>query len=338
MRGISRDGRPAHPAARGLSLPGSSGFPCGPPAAPPTPARPVAFREPRQYGRSSLHLADRPLESPDSAVFDRPPLADWTDLHGGLPLPGNGLPSVAQLEALRCAVQRHDGIGRPRFAVQSAEMLADGLHYEERIRAGCIATRERNWHDLLNALVWLRYPRIKTALNLAQCADIAQIGRRERTRAQCAMTHFDEAGAIVLCSDPALVELWDRHDWHGLFWRERRAWGVRIAVQVFGHAVLELALQPARLLLAKSIVLMAPAEGVAAAAAGDDAWRRRIDQRVAGLIGSGVRLRDPQELRPLPLSGIPGWHPAAREEAFYGEAPCFRPLREGRVYPPADVF
>ena len=30
---------------------------------------------------------------------------------------------------------------------------------------------------------------------------------------------------------------------------------------------------------------------------------------------------------------IPGWHPD-QCAAFYAQTPCFRPLREGRVYPP----
>src|SRR5690606_21484065 len=152
--------------------------------------------------------------------------------------------SIDELDALRVGAMRIDGIDRPQISAQSADLLKDGLHYEERILRGQLATRGNNWHELLNALVWLRYPRIKPALNAAQCADIVEVGRRQRTRAQCAMTHFDEGGAIVLCSDPGLLALWDSHDWQGLFWRERSAWGVCIAVQIYGHAILELALQP----------------------------------------------------------------------------------------------
>ncbi|MEP7097894.1 MAG: DUF3025 domain-containing protein, partial [Dokdonella sp.] len=91
-----------------------------------------------------------------------------------------------------------------RFGAQTAVLLADGLHYEQRIaQRGVIATREHNWHDLFNALIWLRHPQIKVALNARQVADIAEIGPKARTRGQCAMTQFDEAGAIVWCADPA---------------------------------------------------------------------------------------------------------------------------------------
>ena len=57
-----------------------------------------------------------------------------------------------------------------------------------------------------------------------QVAEIDRVGSKQRSRAQCALTHFDEGGVIVLLRDPALLPLWNAHDWHGLFWRERMAW------------------------------------------------------------------------------------------------------------------
>jgi len=50
--------------------------------------------------------------------------------------------------------------------------------------------------------------------------------------------------------------------------------------------------------------------------------------------GNGDGLGDPLELRPLPLAGVPGWHPDNEQEAFVREAACFRPVRAGRSYPP----
>ncbi|MEZ5461602.1 DUF3025 domain-containing protein [Dokdonella sp.] len=277
------------------------------------------------------------IDKVDREVFARQPLADWA-----CELPDriwpDDWPSLEQLDALRLGATQADGHGRPVFVAQTPALLADGQHYEERIRLGRLATRERNWHDLLNALVWLRYPRIKKALNTAQCADIAVVGPSQRTRAQYAMTHFDEGGAIVLCSDRDLMAMWDRHDWHGLFWRERAAWGTRITVLVFGHAVLELALQPERLLVAKSLALMTDAASMASIRVDPESMRSRLDEHVAGLIADGRAMADPQDLRPLPLSGIPGWHAQAVDETFFASAPCFRPLREGRRYPPAEEF
>lgn len=255
--------------------------------------------------------------SVDPVVFDRPPLSAWND-YAPL-LRGAPWPDVAALNRLLPSGSRE------RFVAQTRELLADGLHYEQRIHAhGVIATREANWHDLFNALVWLRYPAIKRALNAQQVAEIALMGTRERSRPQCAMTHFDEAGVLVAVRDPALLALWDAHDWHGLFWRRREAWlDGSIRAEVFGHALLEHALTAGKLLVGKALVFACATEADAA---------KTVSRCAAGIAG-GTLLRDPLELRPLPLSGIPGWHPDNGEEAFHRAAACYQPLREGRRYP-----
>lgn len=250
----------------------------------------------------------------DADVFMRPPLSQWSEY---VDLLRGDWPSVAALNA--CS--RDAAI---RFVAQTPELLADGLHYEQRIfERGAIATRERNWHDLLNALVWLRYPKLKRALNARQVGEIEKVGPKHRTRAQCALTHFDEAGVVVAVRDPALLALWDAHDWHGLFWRERAAWSDgRIEASVFGHALLEHALKPAQMLTGKALVVLLPQNANV---------EKALD--VAAAIKDGQALKDPQELRPLPLSGVPGWHADNEGEGFYCEAPCFMPLRAGRSYP-----
>ena len=250
----------------------------------------------------------------------RPPLSQWSEFDALL-----CGPQWPDIGALNGFVHNAANAPLPQFVAQTPGLLRDGLHYEQRIaQHGQIATRTRNWHDLLNALIWLRFPGLKAALNARQVAEIAQVGSKQRSRAQCALTHFDEGGAIVLLRDTDLLHLWDAHDWHGLFWRERAAWGDgRIQVLVFGHALLEHALKPAQLLVSKTIAVIAPQNANVEDAAID---------AVAAAIRSGELLNDPQELRPLPLSGIPGWHVDNSAEYFYREAPCFRPLRAGRRY------
>ncbi len=261
-------------------------------------------------------------EDVDPAVFARPPLSDWREFDALLS--SREWPAVSAIEILRDKVQNGAKDTLPHFTEQTPLLLRDGLHYEARIaERGLIATRERSWHDLFNALVWLRYPALKSALNARQVAEIALIGTKQRTRAQYALTHFDEAGVIVRLRDPALLPLWDAHDWHGLFWRERTAWSDgRISLSVFGHALLEHALQPGQLFVGKALV-------VEVGGTQDDTI-----VAVAAAIRAGRLLNDPLELRPLPLSGIPGWHAGSAEEKFYAEAACFRPLRHGRNYPP----
>lgn len=253
----------------------------------------------------------------DPQVFSRMPLAAWRD-HAGL-IEGRDWPSIEALNA------RLPAAARECFVAQTRELLADGLHYERRIaERGEIATRERNWHDLFNALVWLRHPALKRALNARQAAEVARMGPKTRSRAQCALTHFDEAGVIVVASDPALIAPWDAHDWHGLFWRERTAWqDGRAQLEVFGHALLEHALTPGKLLVGKALVFHSTQA------------MEVVLAHAAAAIAHGELLCDPLELRPLPLSGLPGWHPHSDDEAFHRHAACYQPRRTGRSYPPA---
>ncbi len=257
----------------------------------------------------------------DPGVFERMPLVAWRDYATWLE--GDAWPSIDQLNGGVSGETAH------RFVAQTPTLLADGLHYEQRIaERGEIATRERNWHDLLNALIWLRQPALKQALNRRQVAEIARMGPKIRSRAQYALTHFDEAGAMVWLRDPALLVLWDAHDWHGLFWRRRQAWlDGTIQLQLFGHALLELALNPAKLLVGKALVFQSP-DGDAA----------EISVRCADAIASGSLLNDPLELRPLPLSGLPGWHDANAGEWFHRTTACYQSKRMGRQYPAPSLL
>jgi hypothetical protein len=246
----------------------------------------------------------------------------------------------ARWDRLNLLLSRHSGDDALRFAAQTPELLADGLHYEERIaRLGVIATRERCTHDVFNALIWLRHPEIKHAMNSRQVADIARVGRKQRTRGQCALTHFDEAGAIVWLAGSELVDAWNSHDWHTLFVKHRAAWGSEVALTIIGHALFDYALEHGEMPVAKSLAICVDRAEIAARS--DDAsiatWPQ-AERWIATAIASGRLLTDPQELRPLPLAGIPGWHVGEQSDALYATAPCFRPLRPGRRYPAPPVF
>lgn len=247
----------------------------------------------------------------DAACFRHPLFDGYTDYLDLVE--AAGWPDIDALNA-RMSPPGH------RFVMQDAALLADGLHYEARIAQGRIATRAENWHDLFNALVWMRHPALKRALNQQQCRHLATMGARERSPAQQALTQFDETGVIVQVRDPMLLEAWDRHDWRALFHANAARWrnGDIAVVAVVGHALMEQMLVPGRLLVGKSVVV-----------SGD-----RVDAvaHVAGSISTGAILATSSALRPLPLAGIPGWH-AGQGEAFYAQEDYFRPLREGRVYP-----
>lgn len=207
-----------------------------------------------------------------------------------------------------------------QFVIQDDALLDDGLHYEQRIAQGRIATRAQNWHDLFNAMIWARQPAIKRALNAQQCRHIAAMGASQRNRAQAALTQFDETGLIVRVRDAGLLMAWDQHDWSALFnptvWRD----GDIAVSAVIGHALMEQALLLERLLVGKCVVVVADDDAACVA-------------EVVAAIAEGRLLADPAELRPLPLAGIPGWH-SRQDETFYQPSDYFRPLRAGRSYPP----
>jgi hypothetical protein len=203
------------------------------------------------------------------------------------------------------------------FVEQTDNLLADDLHYEQRIYTrGEIPTRTHNWHDLFNAMIWLHYPALKSALNARQWQDVQQVGPKVRTPSQCAMTLFDEAGALVWMDDPAMRECWRTHDWHGLFIRHAEQWQSGAArVLIFGHALLEHALVTEMLLVAKCIVLSSTDYDASPSAIA----------KLADEIAAGKRLQANRELRTLPLAGIPGWHTAQDSEHFVRTGKCFSP-------------
>ena len=248
----------------------------------------------------------------DRASFAHPLFAAFAD-HQGL-LVAADWPTIS-------ALNRQLALSGKQLVAQDDELLADGLHYEQRIARGRIATRPCNWHDLFNALVWARYPAVKIALNARQCQDIGRHPPGQRTRAQAALTQFDETGVIVRVRDASLLHAWDHHDWQALFVDGAAQWrSGDIAVSaVFGHALMEQALLPSRLLVGKCVAVQGD----------DDAL---VVQQVAQAIARADALNDPLELRPLPLMGIPGWH-ADQDHAFYQRIEYFRPARAGRVYP-----
>ncbi|BBQ12704.1 DUF3025 domain-containing protein [Stenotrophomonas maltophilia] len=252
-----------------------------------------------------------PRAAVDPQVFAHPVFAGLRDVHDLLASPE--WPSIAALEARLTLPGKH-------LVEQDAALLADGLHYEARIAQGRIATRADNWHDLFNALVWARYPQLKQVLNVQQCRHIASMPPGQRNRAQAALTQFDETGVIVRVRDEDVLAAWDVHDWPALFEPARWQSGDIAIAAIFGHALMEQALLPGRLLVGKCVVVHGEV---------DDAC---VDA-VTAAIAEGRAVADPLQLRPLPLAGIPGWH-QGQDAAFYADAAYFRPLRAGRQYPP----
>ncbi len=262
--------------------------------------------------------------------------ADWTDIG-----------------VLNTALQRvlaSSSACQLKFVEQTKELLSDGLSFEQRIAdRGEIATRAHSLHDFYSALMWLRYPKVKLAINAIHLRGIAEHGTKVRSRHQQAVTHLDEAGAWVVATHSDLLGLIDAHAWQELFFSHRNAWNnalqptiskdlsantALIEARVFGHAIFELMHAPHKLVAAKVVWVLADASYFALSNAEKDAM---LDTLVAAALAEGSVSSDPKPLSTLPLSGIPGWWPG-QDADFYASAPCFRPRPEGRVYSPALVL
>ncbi|WP_425507601.1 DUF3025 domain-containing protein [Stenotrophomonas aracearum] len=276
------------------------------------PAAAGAGAEPEKVAAARRRFVAPARDEVDRGCFTHALFAGMAEYHDLL---------VADAWPTVLALDERLALAGKRLVAQDESLLADGQHYEQRIALGRIATRAENWHDLFNALVWARYPAIKQALNARQCERIQANGPNVRDRAQAALTQFDETGVIVRVEGPAMLHAWDRHDWQALFVEGAAAWqDGRMAVSgVIGHALMEQALLPGRLLVGKCVVVQGNDDGQAV-------------QQVAEAIERGDLLNDPLELRPLPLMGIPGWH-ARQDAAFFAQIDYFRPLRDGRKYP-----
>jgi hypothetical protein len=231
-------------------------------------------------------------------------------------------PEVSLLNSHWVAPKNNQG-SAIQFVAQDS--INDKLHYEQRIfDQAIVATRSNNWHDLFNAMIWMRYPNIKLALNARQVEDLNATGSKQRTRSQCAMTHFDEAGAIIRLSDAVMLAAWNEHDWVTFFTQWPRVMEEDgIQLWLFGHSIYEHGLNPGIALVAKALVLDTT----------DPISDTFIDQYIANRITNKQCLMDPQELRPIPLSGIPYWHTLYGQADFFQCVPCFQPKRAGKTYP-----
>jgi hypothetical protein len=222
------------------------------------------------------------------------------------------LASDRSLEALNRhadSIQLKTESGRPvRFVPPGPK----DAYYEVKVyETGRVETRPDSLHDYFNALAWLAFPRAKARFNALHAAEIPREGGR-RGRLRDLLTIFDEGGAIVLCDDASLISLLQSFEWKKLFWLSRERVAAAMRIVVFGHAVLEKALEPWPGITCKAIVAPAHADPDSAALA----WLERLEPGAS-----------PRILAPLPIFGFPGWHPGSARAEFYDDARYFRPLR-----------
>ena len=198
-------------------------------------------------------------------------------------------------------------------------------HYEQRIaQTGEVPTRAENWHDLFNALQWIAFPRSKARINAQHAAILDEGGEEEarrRSPPRDALTLFDEGGVIVASSAPDLLRLVSDFEWKALFWERRADVLERMRFIPFGHALHEQALAPYIGMVAKTVFV--PVGGLFFMLS-PESQREEADRMVAAHFTSPSRFASPKSMPPLPVLGVPGWHPDTAMEAFYDRADYFR--------------
>jgi len=229
-------------------------------------------------------------------------------------------PSLAQLQAWLDAARPRpaSGGGVPLLFVPAA---SSELSYEQRVHArGEVPTRTANWHDAFNALVWLRFPKTKAALNARHLRELRGDGVRGAVRD--AATLFDESGVIVACADAALADALREHRWREAFVQRRQALLRRTRFVVFGHALYDQMRAPFHGLCGKALYVTMSDEAI-----GDPAFLGNLDARFATSLDDPGFLATPAALHPMPLLGIPGVTPDSEDPAYYDDVSQFRPAR-----------
>jgi hypothetical protein len=237
---------------------------------------------------------------------------------------GGDWPALSHLQEVMTCAGIHTASGMPLQMVPPA-VAGAGESYEQRLYArGELEFRERNWHDLFNALVWLTFPRAKAALNARHHAALPAGRAGGRGAVRDALTLFDESGVIVVSADAELLNMIRGFRWKPLFWERRAAVVAGMDFLLFGHALCEKALAPYKGITGRGLLLevdrdfleLPPAERLT-----------QVDSRVALWIADPQALRHTHELAPLPVLGVPGWCADNEWSAYYEDREHFRPGR-----------
>lgn len=242
-------------------------------------------------------------------------------------LPEAHFPSPGSLnDCLLPATVNHEG-RLVRFVPASA---LPGVDYERHVfETGQVPTRENSWHDLFNALVWCRLPRLKSAMNRLHHEQLENEKSSQRGALRDALTLLDESGIIVSGTNAEVLQALARHDWKSAFVAHRSAWDTDLQILVCGHANLEKFLDPYKSQAAHALLVLTP--GLIPL--------EQLDEQLANSLAEHGWLKSPSSLSPLPLAGIPGWWSCGKQDReFYDDPAVFRPPSPERRPAPVHIM
>jgi Protein of unknown function (DUF3025) len=219
-----------------------------------------------------------------------------------------------------------------RFVSQEYGKLPFEAQYEPRCYLqGEVPTREDNWHDLLNALVWLTFPKAKAAINLRHYQALINgegvATANQRGTVRDTNTLLDESGVVVACADPELAAMLRNFQWKDLFWHRRAQVQANMGFFLFGHGLYEKALHPYIGMTGQGLVLPVEPQFFN--------WTQQrqleyLDVLLADYLAAPENCRSTRELMPVPLLGVPGWSVENENEAYYDNTGYFRAGRNGK--------
>lgn len=106
----------------------------------------------------------------------------------------------------------------------------------------CVRTRERHWHDVMNALVWAGFPRAKWALHQRQHEEVLRMTQNaepNRSPMHDALAMLDEGGVLVLCQRNRAETIADELCAKNRQPLEAALLANEALLAVFGHGILE---------------------------------------------------------------------------------------------------
>ena len=236
-------------------------------------------------------------------------------------LPRIGWPNTEVLNHVAAESGRRIVNARGQRIVFAPPLPAESSFESRTFHSGEVEVRFINWHDVLNALVWMTYPTAKAAINGRHNDALEQEGAGARGAPRDALTHFDEDGVVVLSAAPALREMIRGFAWKELFWAQRQAVQEQLRFFLFGHALYEKALAPFIGMTGKALIFDVQPAVLARTAEG---LRAEVDRLTALHVWNPQKLLRPRELAPLPVLGVPGWWPDNERAEFYDNTVYFR--------------
>jgi len=246
-------------------------------------------------------------------------------------LAAGAFPTLADLNALldlQSTLITVQSGRRLKFVEQRVGRLAFEAQYEPLCYlTGEVQTRKDNWHDLLNALVWLTYPGAKAAINArhysALTSAVPEISSG-RGAVRDTNTLLDESGVIVVYADEGLAGLLQHFQWTELFWQQREQVKTTMDFYLFGHGLYEKALNPYIGMTGQGLLLAVEPVYFSWTA---EKRRAHLDSRLADYLANPKHCVRTRELSPVPLLGIPGWSADNNCAGYYLNTAYFRPGR-----------